>query len=472
MRNPSAPIDYSLRAEEIAAQRTAIKGRIIALTALLPLIAFLSPWPAPLFPYILIALLMLSGIASLWLQQMSWYRPVFQYAFVTVDCAIVCMALIYPNPFQPNDMPPQFMLRYGTFIFFFLVLAELTYQYRPRLVIWGGVSIALCWGVGVWLLLRLPNTVWTEPDQMDLPAVFAQQANPYFINVDIRIQEIFATLVVAGLLALAVRRSRAAVVRQARFAKERANLARYFPRKTAALLAQRANPFSAPREHQCAVVFADLVGFTEWSERHTPSEVITLLRAVQGQLAGIVFRHGGTLDKFLGDGLMATFGTPDPGPQDAANALTAAQEMSDAFQDWSDDPDNTLAEGLRLSIGAHYGPVVIGNVGSDERLEFAVLGDTVNVASRLEAATRPQGCACVFSNALVKAAQDQAGSEIGGVLARLQPPVMLEVRGRSEPLEVHELPRNPDGQQRMIPGQRTIPDGSDKNASGNGPGSA
>ncbi len=433
--------DYSLRSEELAAHRTAIKGRIIALTAIMPLVGFLAPWPAPLFSYLLIGLLMLSGLASLWLQQMSWYRPAFQYAFVTLDCAIVCAALIYPNPLQPNDMPPQFILRYGSFIFFFLVLAELTYQYRPRLVLWGGVSIALCWAVGVALLMQLPNTVWVEPDQMDLEAVFAQQANPYFISIDIRIQEVFGMLVVSGLLALAVRRSRAAVDRQARFAKERANLARYFPRKTAALLAERTNPFSAPREHQSAVVFADLVGFTDWSERHTPAEVITLLRAVQGKMSNIVFRHEGTLDKFLGDGLMATFGTPDPGPRDAANALTAAVEMADAFQAWASDPDNKLAQGLQLSIGAHYGPVVIGNVGSDERLEFAVLGDTVNVASRLEAATRKLGCACVFSDALVSAAQEQAGTEVKASLSRLLPHKGLGLRGRAEAVDVHLLPR-------------------------------
>jgi len=254
--------------------------------------------------------------------------------------------------------------------------------------------------------------------------------------VGVRVQEVVVILVVSGLLALAVRRSRSVAVRQANLASERSNLARYFPKKTAEMLAERSNPFSTPSEHKCAVLFADLVGFTTWSEKHNPGQTIELLRDVHGRLADVIFSHEGTLDKFMGDGLMATFGTPEPTPKDASNALAAMLDMANAFETWKSAPDNTLAKDLKLAIGVHYGPVVIGNIGSEQRLEFAVLGDTVNVASRLEAATREIGCRCLISRDLVEAAKGEVEAIAEELVAELQPHAPVQLRGRAGKVEV------------------------------------
>jgi adenylate cyclase len=205
------------------------------------------------------------------------------------------------------------------------------------------------------------------------------------------------------------------------------------------MLADRSNPFANPSEHNAAVLFADLVAFTTWSENHTPRETIDLLRDVHGLLAEVVFRHDGTLDKFIGDGLMATFGTPEPSNADASNALAAMIDMAETFERWKN--NNKLQQGgnLKLAVGAHYGPVVIGNIGSKERLEFAVLGDTVNVASRLEGATRAVGCCGLASAALIAATVAENQPSAPKNRAKLERFGLINIRGRGEEIEVYQL---------------------------------
>ena len=184
---------------------------------------------------------------------------------------------------------------------------------------------------------------------------------------------------------------------------------------------------------------SDLVSFTPWSQQHTPAQSITLLREVHGILARIIFANNGTLDKFMGDGLMATFGTPEPTESDASNALVAAMEMADAFELWR--KSNTLpdTEGLSLAIGGHHGSVVVGDIGSEERLEFAVIGDAVNVASRLESATRQLGCRCLISSELSEAAQREGSIDISRHLDRLEIHEPIPLRGRSGKTSVFVL---------------------------------
>jgi adenylate cyclase len=427
---------YSLRSEGLAAQKSAFRGRLIAMSAISPLLLIVIPWPASLFTVSLIAILSALGWCAWRIQMSSWDRPWFQYAFVTADFVVVTIATLYPNPLLTLDLPPQFSLRFGSFIYFFILMAGLAYVYQPKLVLWGGISAAICWSAGVLFLIEMPETVWRQSNDPSVEEIAQNIGNLYFIDVSTRVQEVVVILVVSGLLALAVRRSRSVAVRQASLASERSNLARYFPKKTAEMLAERSNPFSTPNEHNCAVLFADLVGFTTWSENHSPVQTIELLRDVHGILADIIFSHEGTLDKFMGDGLMATFGTPEPTSKDASNAIAAMRDMANAFEAWKSAPSNTLANDLKLAIGVHYGPVVIGNIGSEQRLEFAVLGDTVNVASRLEAATREIGCRCLVSRDLVEAAKGEDEVNAEELVAELQPHDPIQLRGRAEKIEV------------------------------------
>lgn len=421
----------SLSAEQSAAQLVALYGRCVAMVAIALLVTPLVPWPGPLYIYFVLLLFALLGWGGWLVENASWGKSWHQYGFVTAEFALMSFILLYPNPLIPLDYPPQFILRFGNFIFFFVLLAGLTYAYRPGLVVWGGLSAALCWSIGTLWLYRLPDTVRLSTDNFNLENFLSAFAEPTYVDVVSRVQEVGVLLIVSGLLALAVMRSRTVAIRQANLAREKANLARYFPDKTAELLAGKTNPFSQPREHDCAIIFADLVAFTSWSQQHTPAQTIALLREVHGLLATIIFRNNGTLDKFMGDGLMATFGTPEATENDAPNALIAAMEMNEAFEAWKKSNTMPDVEKLNLAIGGHFGNVVIGDIGSEERLEFAVLGDAVNVASRLESATRQLSCRCLISADLMQAAKNRGTIDTSLYRKQLAPHAAITLRGRS-----------------------------------------
>ncbi len=163
------------------------------------------------------------------------------------------------------------------------------------------------------------------------------------------------------------------------------------------------------RTQAVGVLFADIWGFTRFSADIPGAELVALLREYLGLAEAAVFEHHGTLDKFLGDGLMATFGTPHSTDRDATNALTCAMAMAESVRRWN---VQRVAEGhepLRLGIGVHYGEAVLGDIGTERRMEFAVLGDTVNTASRIQEMTRDLDIAILASDDVVQAARRESG---------------------------------------------------------------
>jgi adenylate cyclase len=122
-------------------------------------------------------------------------------------------------------------------------------------------------------------------------------------------------------------------------------------------------------------------------------------------MAHAVFDQGGTLDKYLGDGIMATFGTPRSSGRDAGNALLCTRVMMTSVEEWNAQRRTRGEKVIEIGVGVHYGPVVMGDIGSEQHLEFAVVGDTVNVASRLEELTRALGVCVLVSESVVEAAK-------------------------------------------------------------------
>ncbi len=433
---PPGGVATAFHREEIAGFRRALIGRIAAMGCVAVLITVLVPWPGPLYYYALLALFVLIGYAEYAVARAAWGHAWHQYLLTTIDFALLAFTLIYPSPMVAQDLPVPVTLNFGSFIYFFTLLAGLAYVYKPTLVLWGGVAGALSWSVGILWMMSLPGSVWTQTANPTTQEILDRFADPYFIDLDVRLQEVAILLICAGLLALAVGRARRIALHEAALAQQRANLARYFPRRIADMLAGSPRPFAEPRQHAAAVLFADLVGFTHWCEQRSPREVIAYLRAVHDDLAHIVFRHGGTLDKFIGDGVLATFGTPEPSETAAGDAIAAALAMVDRF---NADRPNRHGAALPLSVGVHYGPIVLGDIGSRERMEFATIGSTVNVASRLEHATRDHGCAALLSGALVDAAAAEAARDQASWHGRLVPRGPIAIRGLSEPIAAYAI---------------------------------
>jgi adenylate cyclase len=193
------------------------------------------------------------------------------------------------------------------------------------------------------------------------------------------------------------------------------------------------------------VLFVDIVGFTRLCEELRPERCIALLRSFHARMARCVFAHGGTLDKYIGDGVMATFGTLEPRADDAARALACAEAMLAEVTRWNAKRVARGAAPVAVGIGLHHGPVTVGNVGDERQLEFTAIGDTVNVANRLERLTREGRGPLVVSQALVEAVR-AAGPAMERCLHRLQPAGTVRLRGREAPLPVLALPPEPGGQ--------------------------
>jgi adenylate cyclase len=137
------------------------------------------------------------------------------------------------------------------------------------------------------------------------------------------------------------------------------------------------------------VLFADVVAFTPLAESHPPEVVVALLNELFSLLSEIVFRHGGTIDKFIGDCVMAVWGAPVASDDHAHRALQAAEDMLRFLENANPSWQEKYGMTIRLGIGVNTGAAIVGNVGSDKRMEYTVIGDTVNVAARLEGIAGP-----------------------------------------------------------------------------------
>jgi adenylate cyclase len=221
--------------------------------------------------------------------------------------------------------------------------------------------------------------------------------------------------------------------------RERARLRQIFGRYVSdevveKLLATGKQPNLGGEAVTVTVLFSDIRNFTPMSESLAPQELVELLNNYFHRACEPILEQGGTVDKFIGDAIMAVFGSPAPHPDHARRAITAALAMAERAadfrawitrrfpgRDWQD---------FQIGIGLHTGVVVVGNVGSPKRFEFTAIGDTVNTASRLENLTKELGWTIVASAATIRAAG------LGVVAGEAK---KVPVKGRQEPVEVMEV---------------------------------
>jgi adenylate cyclase len=185
--------------------------------------------------------------------------------------------------------------------------------------------------------------------------------------------------------------------------------------------------FHSGKEQEIAVLFVDLRDFTRFSERQLPYDVVFLLNRYFRAMGEAVKDAGGHVDKFIGDGVMALFGVGGRPEIAAAQAVDAARRMAQNLAELNIGFADQLKSPLRLGIGIHFGPAIVGEMGFGAAQSLTAIGDTVNIASRLETATKELGCQLVVSDIVAKAA------EIGTGIGEKHE---LDIRGRTDKLAV------------------------------------
>ena len=187
---------------------------------------------------------------------------------------------------------------------------------------------------------------------------------------------------------------------------------------------------STEKEQNIAVMFTDISDFTKLSEGLEPREVLNLLSEYQTKMVAAVFQNGGSVDKFIGDSVMATFGTPVSRGNDAQNALNCIRQMQISMREWEKERSESDMPAIKHRVGVHYGSCFVGNVGSEDRVEFTVIGDTVNVASRIcEACKEVKSDVLISDEVKLRLSENLPTEEVKN----------FEVRGRDKKITLHKL---------------------------------
>jgi adenylate cyclase len=187
------------------------------------------------------------------------------------------------------------------------------------------------------------------------------------------------------------------------------------------------------RTRQISILFSDIRGFTTLSETRPPQEIVGLLNRYFSRQVAVVFRHGGTLDKFIGDCIMAFWGAPLDDPRHAERAVAAALEMEQVLIAFKKELGETVGD-FDVGIGIHSGPAVVGFIGAEQKLDYTAIGDSVNLASRIEGLTKEAHCRILVSRETAAACNNSFAFASRG---------SYKVKGRTQEVELFEPKAGP-----------------------------
>ena len=294
-----------------------------------------------------------------------------------------------------------------------------------------GFAAPAVWSVVFYMLLIMAAAFSLETWRIVLAAAIGGTLEIVLLSVvHVERQFMDGTVgVIAGVAVISVYNTRRTINLVSRVAVEQRRLdrlGRYFSPQ----VIERVELGAAARgeSREATIMFSDLRDFTALSESLTGEQVVALLNDCHSRMVETIFAHGGTLDKYMGDGIMAYFGAPVAQPDHAERAVRCALAMQEALGGLNAERARRGERPLRMGIGIHTGTVVVGDVGGPRRREYTAIGDAVNVASRIERLTKSHGVPILVS--------EETRRRVGGTIG-FRATAATAVRGKSEPLQTY-----------------------------------
>ncbi|MCB1739949.1 MAG: adenylate/guanylate cyclase domain-containing protein [Gammaproteobacteria bacterium] len=344
------------------------------------------------------------------------------YLSVVADICLL-LGLIFSFHLQ-YQQPASFYLKSPTLLYVFIFIALRALYFQARFLILAGFTAASGW------LLLVVYVIKIDPDDAMITRDYVQYLTSNSVLLGAEFDKIITMLIVTAILALAIRRSRRLLIDSTSDRFTARGLARFVPGPIARSVA-RADDEPRPgaaETREASILFIDIEGFTTLSERLSPDALITLLNAYFAIVSEPIRRHGGVINQFQGDAILATFNLPDALPAHARRAVQAALEIQ-----------QTLARHrfvgdvrIKTRVGINTGLVVGGLVGADDLLSYTVHGDAVNLAARLEQLNKHYR-----TRILISGRTWQLAGPVAAGFTHLQ---STPVRGRRNSVEVYGYP--------------------------------
>lgn len=326
--------------------------------------------------------------------------------------------------------PPGFSLKGPTMLYLFGLIALRTLRFDPRYVALAGGAAVLGWGA---LVLY---AVAVAPATSAVTGDYVRYLTSPDVLIGGEVDKILTLVMVTLVLTIALARARKQLIRSVSESQAAAELSRFFSPEIARQITA-SDHMVKPGEgiqRDIAILFVDLRGFTALSHRIGPNETVSLLSNYQAIVVPAIQKHGGAIDKFLGDGVMATFGAAAANTTYARDALAAALEIDAGLRAWNERRAARGSRAMAWGMGLATGPVVFGAVGDASRLEYTVIGEAVNLAAKLEKHCKACGARLCATAQTVALAREQGltGNDLPLTTA-------AHVDGVTQPLDICTL---------------------------------